>query len=279
MKTAIALGTFDGIHIAHRLVLELPDGYKKTAVIFRKPPKMFFNLETELLMTFETKLEKLKKMGFSDITVLDFQKVKNVSANDFLEFLYTKFNPQMISCGFNYRFGNNGAGDTELLQKFCDRKGIVLKICQPVKKDGVMVSSTQIRNLLKCGYIEKANEMLKEPFSFTAEVIKGEQRGRTIGFPTANQKYPEDLVKPKFGVYKTKAYIDGNIYDGITDIGIRPTFESDYVISETHLKNFQGNLYGKTVTIMFEKFLREEKKFDSLEELKKQIKKDISQIK
>ena len=117
--------------------------------------------------------------------------------------------------------------------------------------------------------------MLK-PFSFSAEVIKGDSRGRTIGFPTINQKYPQELVKIKFGVYKTKVLVDGKEFDGVTNIGLRPTFESDYVISETYIKNFSGDLYGKTVRIIPCKFLREEKKFSSLLELKNQIEKDIT---
>ncbi len=276
MKTAIALGTFDGIHIAHRKVLELPETYKKTAVTFLVPPKMFLEHKKELLMTFEQKEEALRDLGFFEIVPLDFEKVKDIEPIEFLEFLYSKFNPQTISCGFNYRFGKGGKGDTELLREFCEQKGIALKICPPIEKDGVMVSSSLIRNLLKNGETERANQLLQFPFSFSAEVIKGDKRGRTIGIPTINQKYPENLVQIKFGVYKTKVLIGTEVYDGITNIGIRPTFKSDYVISETYIKDFSGDLYGKNVKIVLEKFLREEKKFASLEELKSQIEIDMN---
>jgi riboflavin kinase/FMN adenylyltransferase len=120
---------------------------------------------------------------------------------------------------------------------------------------------------------------MKNPFFFEAEVLQGDKRGRTIGFPTINQKYPEDLVKVKFGVYKTKVIADGKAYDGITNIGLRPTFESEYIISETFIKDFSGDLYGKTVKIVLEEFIRPEVKFGSLEELKQQIEKDINYIK
>ncbi len=276
MKTAIALGTFDGVHIAHRVVLDLPDGYKKTAVTFKMPPKMFFENKKELLMTFEEKVNVIKNLGFQKVVALDFNQIKNTDPLEFLEFLYNEYNPAVISCGFNYRFGKNGAGDTDLLKDFCNQKGVKCRICDAVTKNGEAVSSTLIRNLLKQGEIEKANTLLKDEFSFSAKVIKGDKRGRTIGFPTVNQKYPEDLVKTKFGVYKTKVLFDGKEFEGITNIGIRPTFESEYVISETFIKDFSGNLYGKTVKIALRKFLREEIKFDSLEELKSQIQNDLN---
>ena len=276
MKTAIALGTFDGVHIAHRVVLSVPNEYKKTAVTFEMPPKMFFKGKRELLMSFEDKAQILKDLGFDQIVNLEFEKVKNTEPLHFLEFLCETYNPSLISCGFNYRFGKNGEGDTALLKEFCNQKGIECRICEAVTQDAETVSSTLIRNLLKQGEIEKANVLLQGEFSFSAKVIKGDKRGRTIGFPTINQKYPEDLVKIKFGVYKTKVLIDGKLYDGITNIGVRPTYLSDYVISETYIKNFSGDLYGKNVRIIPKKFLREEIKFASLEELKKQIEKDLN---
>ena len=279
MKTALALGTFDGVHIAHRFVLDLPQGYKKTAVTFIKPPKMYISKKTELLMTFSKKKKTLEGMGFTEVVALDFEEIKDLEPLDFLNFLYENYNPAIISCGFNYRFGKNGAGDTILLQEFCNKKGISLKICNAVKKDEEVISSTLIRNLLKQGEIQKANALLKNPFSFECEVLKGNQRGRTIGFPTINQKYPEDLVLVKFGVYKTYVIVDGKTYTGITNIGFRPTFESEYVISETFIKDFSGDLYGKLVEIVLVEFIRPEVKFNSLDELKKQIEKDINYIK
>ncbi len=276
MKTAIALGTFDGVHIAHRVVLSVPSGYKKVAVTFAAPPKMEFEKNLELLMPFSKKQDILKDLGFEKIEILDFFEVKDKEPLQFLEFLFEKFKPSVISCGFNYRFGKNGKGDTELLKSFCEQKGIECRICQAVKKDGKIVSSTAIRTLLKNGEIQKANELLGSEFSFTAKVQRGDSRGRTIGFPTINQHYPEDLVKIKFGVYKTKVLFDDKAYDGITNIGIRPTFESEYIISETYIKDFSGDLYEKEVEIIPVEFLREEIKFASLEELKKQIEKDIN---
>lgn len=275
MKTALALGSFDGVHIAHRKVLDLPCDYKKTAVTFGIPPKMFFDGKSELITTYTDKVAILKDLGFDEVISLDFESVKNTEPQDFLDCLFLNYNPSVISCGFNYRFGKNGAGDVKLLKSFCENKGIECKVCEEVQSNGVSVSSSRIRNLLRNGEIDKANILLGRPFSFCGEIIKGDGRGRTMGFPTVNQKYPEELVKVKFGVYKTTVQIDGKRYDAITNIGLRPTFKSDYVISETYIKNFCGDLYGKDVRVYLNSFLRSEKKFASKEELMKQIEIDI----
>ena len=275
MKNAIALGTFDGLHTAHREVLNLPTGYKKIAVTFKTPPKMYFSGNYEMIMTFEEKCEALKKLGFGEICALDFGEVKDTPLTEFLEKIFVKYNPSYISCGFDYRFGKGAEGNVDSLAKYCREKGIELNVCNEITYNNQTVSSSMIREFLKNGEIEKANSLLLNPFSFTGEVIEGQKRGRTIGFPTINQKYPEELVKLKFGVYKTKILFDGKEYFGVTNIGIRPTFKSDYVISETYIKDFSGDLYGKTVKTVPLKFLRSEIKFNSAEELKRQIEKDI----
>ncbi len=275
MKNALCLGSFDGIHNGHRAVLTLPQEYRKIAVTFKMPPKAVMSNNVSLIMTLEDKCEALKEIGIDEIFLLDFNEVKDMSALCFLEMLREKYNPSLISCGFNYRFGKGGEGDTKFLREYCNENGITFQMSEPVKIDGEIVSSTMIRCLIKDGKIEKANEFLYKPFSFTSSVIEGDKRGRTMGFPTVNQKYPQELVNLKFGVYKTKVLFDNEIYEGITNIGIRPTFETDYIISETYIKNFSGNLYGKKIRIIPIEFLREEKKFSSVEELKEQILNDL----
>ena len=275
MKNALCLGSFDGIHNGHRNVLSVSPEYRRVVVTFKAPPKSVLSGEASMIMTLDQKCEALRRMGIKEIDVLDFLSVKDMSANEFLKMLLEKYNPGLISCGFNYRFGKGGEGDINLLRDFCDKNGINLRVCEPVKDNQTVISSTMVRGLLQNGEIEKANEFLYEPFSFITEVVEGDKRGRTIGFPTVNQKYPDQLVKLKFGVYKTKVEFDGESYIGITNIGIRPTFKSDYIISETYIKNFSGDLYGKILKITPIKFLREETKFSSLEELKRQIEIDL----
>ncbi len=276
MKTAVALGTFDGLHTAHRKVLSLPQGFKKVAITFKMPPKMLVYGQSELLLSFDEKCRLLKELGIDEIIALDFDKVKNETPEEFLSFLKNEIGANYITCGFNYRFGKGGAGDTQMLEAFCKQNGIELRVSSPyLLPDGNALSSSYIRSLLKKGEIEKANGYLYKPFSFTAKVNKGDQRGRTIGFPTVNQKYPESLVKLRFGVYKTEVLVDDIKYSAITDIGHRPTYETDFIISETFIKNFSGDLYGKEITVIPVKFLRDEIKFNSLDDLKEQIKKDL----
>lgn len=278
-KTAIALGTFDGVHIGHRAVLDLPCSYKRVAVTFTLPPKAMLSGSNGLITTVEEKIRILKSIGIDEICLLEFSDVRDMKALEFLNFLKEKYSPSLISCGFNYRFGKNGEGNTDFLQNYCKENGIEFRCAECVYKNGNPVSSTYIRNMLSLGKISEANELLSQPFSFETEVISGDKRGRTIGFPTVNQKYPEELVKIKFGVYKTCVLVEEKEYIGITNIGIRPTYESDFVISETYILDFSGDLYGKKLKIIPLEFLREEKKFSSLKALKKQIDEDLKYIK
>ena len=277
MKRAIALGTFDGLHKGHRAVLSLPEDSIKIAVVFPLPPKAVLSGEPCAIMTEREKAQALKKVGIDEIFTLDFNKVKDMPPEFFLEFLKEKFSPDLISCGFNYHFGKNAAGNTVMLSDFCNKNGIELNCHGAVYDGGEPVSSTRIRQYLKNGEIEKANGLLTFPFSFTAEVISGDRRGRTIGFPTVNQKYPMVLIPLKFGVYKSKILIDGKEYEGITNIGIRPTFKTDYIISETYIIDFSGDLYGKEITTVPTRFVRGEVEFSSVEELKNQIERDIKE--
>lgn len=277
MKRAIALGTFDGVHKGHRAVLSLPADMQKTAVIFAQPPKALLSGQPSSIMTAEDKCAALKKIGIDEVFTLDFNRVKDMPPADFLIFLKEKFAPDLISCGFNYHFGKNAAGNTDMLHDFCRQNGIEFNCHCAACEGGEPISSTRIREHLKNGEIEAANDLLTFPFSFTAEVISGDRRGRTIGFPTINQKYPSELIPLKFGVYRSKIIADGSEYEGITNIGIRPTFKTDYIISETYIIGFSGNLYGKSVKIEPLKFVRGEVKFSSVDELKRQIAADIKE--
>lgn len=275
MKNAIALGTFDGIHKGHLAVLDMPDEYNKIAITFSYPPKVQNGAEARLIMTCADKCRVLGKIGINETVALDFERVKNIPAEEFLLSLYKEYKPSLISCGFNYRFGKNRTGSVDTVRKFCNSHDIEFSCKEPVTDNGETVSSTYIRSLIEEGRVDAAASLLAEPFSFETEVIKGDQRGRTIGFPTINQKYPVELVKLKFGVYETAVVVNGSEYRGITNIGVRPTFLSDYVISETYIENFSGDLYGESVRIVPKRFLRGEMKFSGLEELKSQIAADL----
>lgn len=278
MKNALCLGTFDGVHKGHKEVLSKAKEYRTTAVTFRIPPKAIIKGETEMLMSLEDRCSLLEDLGVNEVCVLDFDKVRNQEPLVFLEELYKRYLPSLICCGFNYRFGKDGKGDTGLLKEFCLERSIELYCCEPVAEKGEPISSSRIRGLIKSAKFYEAEQLLGHPFSFETEVVHGEKRGRTIGFPTANQEYPDDLVKLRNGVYITKVIIDGKEFEGITDIGHHPTFETKKTVCETYIKDFSFDIYGKKIRIIPLRFLREERKFSSLDELKKQIQKDVSQI-
>lgn len=277
MRNAVALGTFDGLHKGHLAVLELPQDYHKIALTFEQPPKAKKTDAGIMLLTTEEKCDRLRKMGFETVC-LDFDEVKQIPAETFLQQVRERFHPAYLSCGFNYHFGHNGSGDTALLQRFCAQNGITLHICPPVKDEGRVISSSRIREYLSQGDIDHANRLLSAPFSYTARVAKGDGRGKTLGYPTINQRYPAELAPLKFGVYDTCVEVDGKRYRGITDIGTRPTYPVDYIISETFIRNFSADVYGRTITITPMRFLRPERKFNSAVELLQQITKDINTI-
>jgi riboflavin kinase/FMN adenylyltransferase len=267
---AVALGTFDGLHSGHKAVLQniLKNGYIPLALTFDLPPKT--NKKTNLLMLPEDKISGLNKLGIK-AEIMDFEKVKDISDVDFLSFIKNKFSPKIITTGYDFRFGKGATGDTSLLAEFCKTNNISYICTDAVTVDSIPVSSTRIRQLISSGEIKKANQMLGFSFSFSGEVNHGDERGRTIGFPTVNVAYPIELVTPKFGVYASLTEIDGKLYKSVTDIGVRPTFKTDYVISETNIMNFKGDLYEKTVRIHLVDFIREERKFSGINELKEAI--------
>ncbi len=278
MKRAVILGTFDGLHKGHRAVIKSARGYEISAVTFVVPPKAVMTGKNELLMTYTDRRKGLLTLGVNEVVPLEFEKIRDMSAPDFLDMINSRFSPALIACGFNYRFGKGAEGDIEMLKRYCDGHGIELRVCEPQSENGETVSSSLLRELIKNGEMERASNAMAFGFSFTALVIDGDHRGRTIGFPTINQKYPDALVKPKFGVYRVEVDIDGEIFSGIANIGHRPTYETFDVCSETFIKNFSGNLYDRYITVKPVEFLRAERRFASLDELKTAIENDVGAI-
>ncbi|MBQ7107896.1 MAG: riboflavin biosynthesis protein RibF [Clostridia bacterium] len=270
---SVALGTFDGLHLGHMAVLGsiLNGDTTPLALTFNFPPK--FSVAENLLITPKNKISRLKALGIS-AEILDFQKIKNLSPNEFLSFIYTKYSPKIITTGYNFRFGRGAEGTAQTIAEFCSNNNIEYRCTDAVLVNGEVVSSSKIRTLIASGDLKSANQMLGARFSFSGEVLHGDRRGRVIGFPTLNIPYPVELVTPKFGVYASLTEIDGKIYKSVTDIGVRPTFKTDYVISETNILNFDGEAYGKRATVYLVEFIRQEKLFGGLDELKSAIEQD-----
>ncbi len=282
---AVALGNFDGLHIGHLAVINrtaeeagenltaavmLFDEHSMKAVTGEAPPKLI--TDSERTSIFEEK-------GIETVTV-NFSEIRDFSPEEFVEeILIKKLNAKVVLCGFNYRFGNKAKGDAKLLEKLCIEKGIKCVIIDEVEIGGMAVSSTAIRKAVECGDIEKANSMLGRYFGYCTEVINGDKRGRTWGFPTINQKLPEGLVTPHFGVYESIVTVDAKSYKGVTNIGSRPTVGTKEILSETHILDFDGELYGKCVDVRLVRFIRKEQKFSSFQELIEQIKSDVSSVK
>lgn len=274
-KYAIALGTFDGLHLGHMAVLKniCNNGYSPLALTFDTPPRMQYVNKRGLIFTKEDKYALFDSMGIQAFS-LEFDKVKNLSPLDFLIQLIEEYHPSLIASGFNFRFGRGAVGDDVLLNAFCKEKGIEYIAEPPVMEQGLPISSTRIRNAVSSGEVVLAKKMLGRYFSFKNTVIHGDRRGRTIGFPTMNQAYPTELVAPRFGVYASLTEIDGKCYRSVTNIGKRPTFETDYIISETHLFNYNFDAYGKKARVYLTQFIRDEVKFNGIDELKKAIAED-----
>ncbi|MBR5923103.1 MAG: hypothetical protein IKZ59_04840 [Clostridia bacterium] len=277
METAIVLGTFDGLHAGHRAVIGAAEGYYTVAITFALPPKAFLGGSSELLMLPEDKEQGLRKLGVSEIMTLDFKAVSNLSEEEFFGFIKKKYSPALIACGFNYRFGKGAKGDAQTLMALCNENKIAFRCIQSVGGDDP-VSSSALRAMIANGEVDKANSQIFGGFGFTAPVLHGDSRGKIFGFPTANQEFPEKLVKPKFGVYKSKIIIDGIEYESITNLGVRPTYMTDFIGAETYIAGFDGEIYGKPATLKLLEFVRCEEKFSSCEALESAVKADIKSV-
>ncbi len=278
--TAVALGNFDGLHAGHREVLKKAYNYsldgniRAVALLFDIHPKAFLGKKIRLLMTEEEKKSEIEKIGL-ETEIISFEEYKNFSAEDFVKaVLKDKLNAKAVFCGFNYHFGKAQQGDADILAELCGKYGIEVYVNEETFVDGEKVNSSKLRELLESGDVEKANKLMTKNFSYSFEVVHGQKRGRSMGFPTANQYFPSELVIPRFGVYASETVIDGKTYKSFTNIGSRPTFPEDDVRSETHVFDFDGDLYGKIIRVTLHKFLREERKFSSMDELATQLAQD-----
>ena len=284
-KNVLALGTFDGVHIAHRALLESAVEFKRTvgaakvgAWCFSDTPASFFKKESSPLLTsLDERISLLLTTGLDFVAVGDFADFCTMRAEDFInDVLISELNCVGAVCGFNHRFGIGAAGDSKLLKDMLGSDKVLLK--DEIKYDGTTVSSSAIRALISSGEIEKANCMLGRPYSVRAKVVKGKQLGRKLQFPTANIFFPSSTIPPKSGIYATVCQIDGERYIGVSNVGIRPTItdgtDAHAFNCETYIVDFSGDLYDRDLTVEFHKYIRDEMQFSSLDELKAQISKD-----
>ncbi|MDE5860031.1 MAG: riboflavin biosynthesis protein RibF, partial [Oscillospiraceae bacterium] len=235
----------------------------------------------ECILSKDMKFELIEGLGVRYIYSPDFMNFKDLTGEEFAELvLCGKLAAKFVVCGEDFRFGKGAQCGVTELDKLCRKHGIKLYVVPPVRElNGIRISSTMIRQLIKDGDIETANMLLGSHFSFKLPVAYGRQLGRTMDFPTINQYLPKRQVMPKFGVYASKTDIGGRVYRSVTNIGIKPTVGSDAPLAETYIIGFEGgDLYGEVVKISLISFVRPERKFDSVEELKRQIALDTAEV-
>jgi len=282
----ILIGNFDGLHTGHQKLFKLAKLYKKKynlkigVVNFNPMPKMFFDksIKNFRLSNINQKITLLAKLKVDFVITKKFDKnfSKIKSINFIKEILYKKLNSKFIFVSNNFRFGNKREGDVGLLIK--NEKNYDYKVInpKPLTKNRKIISSSLIRSFLEKGFLKKANKLLNRSWTIEGIVKKGRQLGKKIGFPTCNIDI-KDYVLAKPGVYAVKVRRRNNYkyLKGIANLGYRPTFNQKKILLEVHLFNFSGNLYNKNLSVEFLKFIRKEKKFNNINQLKAQIKTDL----
>lgn len=287
----LTIGTFDGVHLGHQKIIdqlnkeaEKIDG-ESVLFTFYPHPRMVLYPEShglKLIQTQAEKIDKLRRMGLQNAIVYPFtQEFSRLSALEFVrDFLVNQLNVKKLVIGYDHQFGKNREGSIQFLLDVCETYGFEVIEIAAEEVDEVNVSSTKIRNAIKTGEIETANSFLGEPFQIQGVVVKGQSLGRELGFPTANLDLQSDLkLIPASGVYAVKVDLDGVCYNGMMNLGTRPTVDDEISTSiEVHLFDYSGDLYGKMLTVQLLSRFRDVIKFDSVEALKTQLAKDETTI-
>jgi len=288
-NTVLALGNFDGIHLGHQKILTkiqeiAKKSNKRTAIMSFEPhPYRFFNKTKNFnILSLQDKITLLKNNHIDYLYLVKFNKnFANITAAEFIkQILIEKLTISHLVIGYDFIFGKNRSGNADYLKTASKNHHIPFtQISSHITANGEIYSSTQIRKALTVGNIENASRMLGRNYFIKNRVIEGKKIARNLGYPTANLKL-NNLCLAKFGVYIVKVHIENNIFNGIANIGIKPTVtDANIPILEAHIFDFNRNLYGQKIKVEFISFLREEKKFSNIAELKSQITLDINQAK
>lgn len=274
--TAVALGTFDGLHVAHQKVIETAVASSCSSVVFAIEKQ---GDDEPRLLQEGRKLQLLEEMGVDHYIQVPLSSVMNLSAEEFFQtYLVEQLQAKEIVCGFNFRFGKNAAGNVQLLETLCKEAGITLTVIPEVTFENQAVSSTRVRTAIAKGDFPLVTKLLGRPYAFTARVQQGRQLGRVLGFPTLNQQIPTDMPSFPTGVYAVLASWEGNTYMGVCNVGKHPTIdELSAPLAETYLLDFQDDAYEKEVTLSFIEFLRPERTFSSLDKLQYAIEISVSE--
>ena len=293
-NAVVTIGTFDGVHLGHQAIFKemrrIADeiGGETVAVTFHPQPRQVLNIGKETLRFIcsqEEKLKKFEEFGIDNVVIIPFTKEFASTPSDvFLhDYIIDCIHPSYIVVGYDHHFGKNRMGDFQMLNDLGQRYGFKTVQVEAQDINDVAVSSTKIRNYLWTGNVKAANELLGYPYAVTGIVIRGNEIGRTIGFPTANLDIPDEFMMINNpGVYACQTVLDGKIYNAMANTGLRPTIgdraEGDFII-EVNIFDFDGDLYGKTLKVLFIDRIRDEVKFNGLDALKIQLQHDREEAK
>jgi riboflavin kinase/FMN adenylyltransferase len=284
--TVLTLGVFDGLHLGHQMIMQTVAerakavGAQATAITFDPHPRAVLHPDSAppLLQTLDQRLANFEVLGIEQAIVIPFDKeFASNPAEDFLrDIVHERLQAKEVFLGKGFAFGKGRGGNIDLLRKLSAELGFVADEVPEIVLRGQRISSSAIRKLLSEGRVNLARRMLGRPYGIEGVIIRGNRRGHTIGFPTANL-HPHNRVIPKFGVYATATLVDGTWRRSITNVGVRPTFGQDLEPSiESYIFDFDGDLYGDVLRVRFLHRIRDERKFNGIDELKTQISRDSS---
>lgn len=284
-NSVVTVGTFDGMHVAHQRILDTLVGKVKgigsrsIVITFKPHPQEILGKgKVELLMTEEERVQMMSELGIDEICLLRFDRdFSLVTAEDFLaKIVYEKIGLHELVLGYNHTFGHRAQGTVEFARKVGERVGFKVDFVGAVSIDGMTASSSNIKRLLREGALASAEKMLGRPYSLEGFVVRGDGRGKLLGYPTANLRLVDErLLVPSFGVYIVEVVIQSDKFVGLASIGVRPTFEEDGAVTvEVWIVDFDRDIYGKRIKVSFIHRLREELKFDSADQLIAQMDQD-----
>lgn len=287
-ETLLTIGVFDGIHLGHqRLLTHLRDearkkGWLSGVITFKSHPQVVLSHARGLkwLIDLDTRVGLIRSLGIDIVVALTFTpELAKVTAREFIQLLQEHLKMRGLIVGPDFALGRNREGDIERLRLLGKEMGFSIEVIPPVIMNGEVISSSAIRQAITLGDVEKVERLLGRTFGLSGQVVSGDKRGRTLGFPTANLELKPDQALPGDGIYATLAHVEGDSLPSVTNIGVRPTFGGKKRLVETYILDFEGDLYGKRLEIELLSKLRDEKRFGTVEELEAQMKVDAKQAK
>ncbi len=286
---SITIGVFDGVHLGHNYMVRKMVKYAEdhdqipTAIVFEMPYEAIINPESfdGLLTTPDERAELLKSLGVVDVVIQDLRSIVNMREKDYIDFLLKEYDMKSIYVGYDFKFGKHAQGDVELLKEMGKRRGFMVDVTPKILDGDMRISSSLIRRYIKEGRPDMAHHLIGRPFTISGTVFKERGIGSKIGFPTANiARDGSNLIIPKYGVYLVRSVIDGKIAYGVMGIGVRPTTDIDGEVTyEVHFLDGEYQLVGRHLKVELLEFIRPEIKFNTLDELKGAIKKDVERAK